>query len=106
MMSGWLGKCSVNFWGSLPATVKMSCLPNCAKRRTLKMPGVCSSKALKSKSVSSIMFESGVFSVIRGRRIWLKVESRLRPPVSSVIFRPLFSVSIVFRMKSDVPVGE
>ena len=104
-MSGRLGKCSVNFCGSGPARVKMSCLPNWANSLSLKVPGVCSSKALKSMSVSSMMFESGVFSVSKGSRMWLKVESRFTPPVSSVTCSPLLSFSAAWRMKSEVPPG-
>ena len=69
MISGWLGKCWVNFCGSGPERAKMSCLPNWANSRSFITPGFFSSKALKSMSASAMMFESVVLSDISGRRI-------------------------------------
>ena len=71
MFSGRLGKCSMNFWGSLPVNFSRSCLPNCAKRRSFILPGFFSSKASKSMSASVMMFESAVLRVISGSLMWL-----------------------------------
>ena len=69
MISGRVGKCCVNFWGSWPVRAKMSCLPTCANSRSFMTPGCCSLKALKSISASAMMLESGVLSDISGMRI-------------------------------------